>query len=122
MATANSYIQGIFTEPFVFPASSTVSNVVSTSGGTLSELCFSTAFTSATISFIVSPDGVNFYTLTDGSTGLAFSLIAAPATAVPASLLFTNGFRYYQLVSSVTQTNKNIVQGQFIPLVNKEWN
>jgi hypothetical protein len=122
MPTQDTFINGLTTLEFKFTAGGTLSNQILTSGATLAALCFSSDFTAANVSVGVSPDGVYWYYLTDGTTGLQYVLNCAPQTAIPVDIFFTNGFRYFQLLSLTTQPLANIVQAQFIPLVNKDWN
>lgn len=122
MAAQDDYLDGLITLPFTVLSGQMTSNKIYTSGATLAALVFPAGWVAATVGLNVSADDVNYYPLFNGTTGVAYSILTNASQAVPVDLFFVNGFRYFQLVSSTAPASNVIIQGQFIPLVNKEWN
>jgi len=105
-------------------ASQDLSTPIETYGASITALCFPDTFTGSSITFKVSPDGINYYNLIDGSTGLPYTLLI-PSTAfaaVPVDLTFLVGFRWVILHSGSAQGSDTIIKVQMVPIINKDWN
>lgn len=95
----------------------TTSSILSSGGTSPVGLLLPSSFLAATVSFSVSKDGINFYTLTDFD-GSSFTLPAAGGTTqwIPLQPAMFCGVLFVKVVSSVTQSASPTVDFSLAPI------
>jgi len=123
MATPNEFLVGLVESDnvLVVGATDTVSSSINTFGTTALALFFPSNFTNCDITFEVSNDNANFYTLAVGNTGLPLAYIANADTAINLAITLL-AYRFFRIVCSVAQATESRVIVSAAPIVNREFN
>jgi hypothetical protein len=112
MATLQNYLEKLVNggeRSLSFSAAGTVSTALDVIGSTVFGFYFPPTFTGSNITFEVSVDGENFYTLKDGYSGNAIQITAVAgdySRVLPADFV---GFSILRLVCASAQADANDV-------------
>lgn len=105
MAIIENYLPRLCDQSATILSGQTQSNIVNVHGASLLALIIPLGFTSATLTFDASLDGINFYSLVDGYTGNPLQLVCSANTfsrVLPADFVAIQAFK---IKSSVTQSS-----------------
>jgi hypothetical protein len=106
MPTIQNYLSRLCDNGATISAGQTVSNIVNVYGASLLALIIPAGFTSATLTFNASMDGINFYSMVDAYTGNPIQLVSSASTFARIFPTDFVGVQAFKIVSSVTQASE----------------